>query len=151
MDLMWLGGGALANGVIARSIPQMLAPQYNVGLMGYGMNALVGGLGAWLAGRFNRRAGQGAWIGLIVALGQRIIAEKFGAGSAGASAGMSGDLDFDLGYYVSDPFPFAQDAVTFACRGRYMRPIPVGRQPDDLGAVLRELPTCSQICELVPA
>ena len=53
--------------------------------------------------------------------------------------------------YSLDPFPFAQDAVTFACRGRYMQPIPVGRQPDDLGAVLRELPTCSQICELVPA
>ena len=30
--------------------------------------------------------------------------------------------------YSLDPFPFAQDAVTFACRGRYMQPIPVGRQ-----------------------
>jgi hypothetical protein len=109
-DLMWLGGGALANGILARSIPQMLAPNLNVGFMGYGLNALAGGIGAWLLGKFNRRAGQGAWIGLIVALGQRVIAEKFGAGSAGASAGMSGDLDFDLGYYVSDPFPFAQGA-----------------------------------------
>lgn len=109
-DLLYMGGGALLNGVVARAVPQTLAPQYNVGWTGYGLNALVGAGGAWLLGKINRRAGQGAWIGLVVAVGQRIIAEKFGAGSAGASAGMSGDLDFDLGYYMSDPFPFAQGA-----------------------------------------
>jgi hypothetical protein len=107
-DLLWMGGAALANGVACRSIPQMLLSQYNVGWTGYALNAGVGGALAWLAGRFNRRAGQGAWIGMIVAVGQRIISEQFGAGSAGASGGMSGDLDFDLGYYLSDPFPFAQ-------------------------------------------
>jgi len=107
-DLIWMGGGALANGVACRAIPQMLAPQYNTGFAGYGLNLLAGGLGAWLLGKLNRRAGQGAWIGVIVATGQRFIADKFGAGSAGQSAGMSGDLDFDLGYYLADPFPFAQ-------------------------------------------
>jgi hypothetical protein len=107
-DLMWLGGGALLNGIVARSLPQMLLPQYNVSWMGYGMNVIAGSLGAWGLGKLNHRAGQGAWIGMIVAVGQRIIAEKFGAGSAGASAGMSGDLDFDLGYYMSDPFPYQQ-------------------------------------------
>src|SRR5437588_58368 len=58
----------------------------------------------------NRRAGQGAWIGMVVAVGQRFISERFGAGTAAATAGMSGDLDFDLGYYLADPFPFAQGA-----------------------------------------
>jgi hypothetical protein len=109
-DLLWMGGAALADGVLCRAIPQMLAPTYNVGWTGYGLNALTGGLGAWLLGKFNRRAGQGAWIGMIVAVGQRIISEQFGAGSAGATGGMSGDLDFDLGYYLSDPFPYAQGA-----------------------------------------
>jgi len=109
-DLLYLGGGALANGVLARAVPQMLLPQYNTGFAGYGLNAVAGGIGAWLISKFNKRAGQGAWIGLIVALGQRVIADKFGAGTAGATGGMSGDLDFDLGYYLSDPFPYAQGA-----------------------------------------
>jgi hypothetical protein len=52
--------------------------------------------------------------------------------------------------YSLDPFPFGQDAVTFACRGRYMHPVPPGREPDDLGAVLRALPTTSQMFRLVP-
>jgi hypothetical protein len=105
-----MGGAALGNGVLCRAIPQMLFPQYNVGWTGYAANAITGAAAAWLAGKFNKRAGQGAWIGMIVAVGQRIISEQFGAGSAGASGGMSGDLDFDLGYYLSDPFPFAQGA-----------------------------------------
>lgn len=107
-ELLWAGGGALLNGIIARALPQTLAPQYNVGWTGYGMNVIAGSLGAWAIGKLNKRAGQGAWIGMIVAVGQRIIAEKFGAGSAGAAAGMQGDLDFDLGYYLDDPFPLAQ-------------------------------------------
>jgi hypothetical protein len=109
-DLLWAGGGALVNGIITRAVPQTFAPQYNFGWTGYALNALAGGAGAWAIGQFNRRAGQGAWIGMIVALGQRIIAEKFGGGSAGATGGMSGDLDFDLGYYMADPFPYAQGA-----------------------------------------
>jgi hypothetical protein len=52
--------------------------------------------------------------------------------------------------YSLDPFPFAQDTVTFDCRGRYMQPIPAGREPSDLGAMLRALPTSSQICRFVP-
>jgi hypothetical protein len=107
-DLLWLGGGALLNGIVTRALPQTLLPQYNVSWIGYGMNVIAGSAGAYLISKFNHRAGQGAWVGMIVAVGQRIIAEKFGAGSAGASAGMSGDLDFDLGYYMSDPFPYQQ-------------------------------------------
>lgn len=107
-ELLWAGSGALLNGVLTRALPQTLVPHLNVGWAGYGLNILAGSVGAWGIGKFNKRAGQGAWIGMIVAVGQRIIAEKFGAGSAGESAGMSGDLDFDLGYYLDDPFPFQQ-------------------------------------------
>lgn len=107
-DLLYMGGGALVNGILTRSVPQMLVPQYNTGMVGYALNVGTGALGAWAIGRFNRRAGQGAWIGMIVAVGQRIIAEQFGGGGAAATGGMSGDLDFDLGYYASERFPFPQ-------------------------------------------
>jgi len=109
-DLVWMGGAAIANGALSRAIPQMFFPAYNTGFLGYGLNVLAGALGAWALSRFNRRAGQGAWIGMVVAVGQRIISEKFGAGTLAATGGMSGDLDFDLGYYLADPFPFAQGA-----------------------------------------
>ena len=56
-ELLWAGGGALLNGVIARALPQTLAPQYNVGWTGYGMNVLAGMVGAWGIGKINRRAG----------------------------------------------------------------------------------------------
>jgi len=109
-ELVWMGGGALVNGIVCRAVPQMVPflSQYNTGIAGYGLNIVTGALGAWGIGKVNRRAGQGAWIGLVVAVGQRIIADNFGSGSAGESGGMSGDLDFDLGYYVNEGFPFAQ-------------------------------------------
>jgi hypothetical protein len=52
--------------------------------------------------------------------------------------------------YSLDPFPFGQDTVTLACRGRYMHPVPASQEPDDLGAMLRALPTGSQTFRLVP-
>lgn len=109
-DLLYMGGGALVNGILARAIPQMvpMLSSSNHGIMGYGMNVVAGAAGAWGIGKFNRRAGQGAWIGMIVAVGQRIIADNFGSGGAAATGGMSGDMDFDLGYYTSDRFPYPQ-------------------------------------------
>ena len=56
----------------------------------------------------------------------------------------------DDGTYSLDPFPF-KDSVTLVCRGRYMQPIPAGQEPNDLSAVLRELPSSSQSFRLVPA
>jgi hypothetical protein len=119
-DLLYMGGGALVNGIITRavpaSIPQLM--QYNNGVQGYALNVVVGGAAAWGIGKINRRAGQGAWIGMIVAVGQRIVAEHFGSGmaapaaaQAAATPGMSGDMDFALGYYTEEPFPFAQGAA----------------------------------------
>ena len=53
--------------------------------------------------------------------------------------------------YSLDPFPFAQDAVTLVCRGRYLQPVPIGEEPDHLGAVLGALPPSGQTHRLVPA
>jgi hypothetical protein len=105
-ELLWGGAGVVGNFLIARSGPAMLLPQYNVGAVGYGLNALFGAAGAWGIGKLNRQAGVGAWFGLIAALASRFIAENFGSGQAAATSGMSGDLD----YYIGDPFPFAQGA-----------------------------------------
>src|SRR5580692_1937221 len=68
-DLLWLGGGALLNGIVTRALPQTLLPQYNVSWIGYGMNVIAGSAGAYLISKFNHRAGQGAWVGMIVAVG----------------------------------------------------------------------------------
>lgn len=119
-DLLYMGGGALVNGILTRALPAsvpFLMP-YNNGIQGYALNVVLGGAAAWGIGKFNRRAGQGAWIGMIVAVGQRIVAEHFGAGmaapaaaQAAATPGMSGDLDFALGYYTEEGFPFPQGAA----------------------------------------
>ena len=109
-DLLWMGGGALVNGILCRAIPNAI-PQlasYNTGISGYALNAAVGAAGAWGISKFNRRAGQGAWIGMIVAVGQRIISDNFGSGAG--SGGMSGDPDMALGWYDEGPFPFPQGA-----------------------------------------
>ncbi len=110
-DLLYMGGAALVNGLLCRAIPQNV-PQlqaYNTGMVGYGLNIATGALGAWGIGKFvSRRAAQGAWIGMIVAVGQRIISDNFGAGAGAQSGGLSGDLDMDLGYYVEGSFPYPQ-------------------------------------------
>jgi hypothetical protein len=122
-DLLYMGGGALVNGIVTRAVPASVPflSQYNNGIQGYGLNILTGGIAAWGIGKFNRRAGQGAWIGMIVAVGQRIVAEHFGSGAAAPAAAaaaaapapvnsgaMSGDMDFALGYYAEEGFPYPQ-------------------------------------------
>jgi len=110
-DLLWAGGGGVVNGIACRAIPNAI-PQlaaYNVGWTGYAINAAVGAVGAWGIGKFNRQAGMGAWIGMIVAVAQRIIADNFGSGIAGQTAGMAGDPEMSLGYY-SEPYPNPQGA-----------------------------------------
>jgi len=101
-----IGGGV---GFLAsRFIPQNISmlKQYNTGWTGYGLNLLVGGGVSWLMGKFwNRSAAMGGYIGTAVAVIARIVTEQFGGAS---NAGTSGDLEFDLGYYVSQGFPFPQ-------------------------------------------
>ena len=100
-----VGGGAVGF-LAARMIPQNLIPQYNTGFTGYALNAVSGVAASWLLGKvWNRDAEVGGYIGTGVAVLSRILVDKFNIGGGG---GMSGDLDFDLGYYVSDRFPFPQ-------------------------------------------
>jgi hypothetical protein len=71
---------------------------------------------------------------------------------------MSADADttvtlkkIDDRVYSLDPFPFAGDRLTIACRGRYVMPFPKDFPPDRVGAALRELPEDLQTYELVAA
>jgi hypothetical protein len=52
--------------------------------------------------------------------------------------------------YSLDPFPFAGDRLTIACRGRYVMPFPKDFPPDRVGAALHELPEDRQTYDLVP-
>ena len=113
-----IGGGAVGF-FGSRFIPQnlpMLA-QYNTGFMGYGLNALTGLGISWALGKFwNRQAGVGALVGTGLAVLSRIVVEQFGTATpsatttapSSAAPGVSGDMDFDLGYYISDRFPYPQ-------------------------------------------
>lgn len=100
------GGGV--GFLAARFIPQNLPflKNYNSGWSGYALNVGVGAAASWLLGKFwSREAAMGGYIGTGVAVLSRIITEQFGGAS---NAGTSGDLEFDLGYYVSDRFPYPQ-------------------------------------------
>lgn len=99
-----VGGGV--GFLAARMIPQNLLPNYNKGWTGYALNAVSGVAAGWLLGKFySPQAATGAYVGTGVALISRILVEQFNIGGGG---GVSGDLDFDLGYYVSDRFPYPQ-------------------------------------------
>jgi hypothetical protein len=87
-------------------IPQNLLANYNKGWTGYALNAVVGGGVSYLLGKlWDKDAATGGYVGTGVAVLSRIIVEQFNIGGGG---GVSGDLDFDLGYYVSDRFPYPQ-------------------------------------------
>jgi hypothetical protein len=102
-----VGGGAVGF-LAARMIPQNLLPQYNTGFTGYALNAVSGVAASFLLGKiWNRDAAMGGYIGTGVAVLARVLVDKFNIGGGG---GVSGDLDFDLGYYVSDRFPYPQGA-----------------------------------------
>lgn len=98
-------GGALIAGVFgARMLPQLILKDKNTGIMGYAADAAGGGIVSWAMGKFIGASwGEGGWIGTAVAVASRIISDKFGSS---LGAGLSGDLDFDLGYYLSDKFPY---------------------------------------------
>lgn len=99
-----VGGGV--GFLAARMIPQNLLPSYNTGFTGYALNAVSGVAASFLLGKvWSRDAEVGGYIGTGVAVLSRILVDKFNIGGGG---GVSGDLDFDLGYYVSDRFPFPQ-------------------------------------------
>jgi len=119
---------ALLGGIATRAIPQAIAPTYNQGLVGYGLNAVTVAALSWLGGKWRKAAGLGIGIGGVVMLGGRIIQDYFGKQlvtfglidtSSGTSAGATavtapssstsslsqGDLAFDLRGYKTTYFP----------------------------------------------
>lgn len=99
-----VGGGV--GFLAARMIPQNFLAQYNKGWTGYALNIAAGAGTGWLLGQvWDRQAAMGAYVGTGVAVLSRIVVEQFNIGGGG---GVSGDLDFDLGYYTSDRFPYPQ-------------------------------------------
>lgn len=97
--------GAFGGFTASRMIPATLFKQYNNGITGYVLN-IGSGLGAaWLIAMADTQAGQGAVIGTGLAVLSRVLVEQFNIQGAGM-----GDVDFDLGYYVSDRFPYPQGA-----------------------------------------
>jgi len=103
-ELVALTGWAVAGMAGTRIIPQMVLPSYNTGIAGYGLNfATAVGL-SWLGSKFGgSRAGQGLLIGGMVGLATRVLTDMLGSTQAGAW-GLSGDLDFDLGFYIPNTF-----------------------------------------------
>jgi hypothetical protein len=97
----WAVGGMAG----ARILPQMIAPTYNTGYLGYGLNiAATLGL-SWLGGKFaGTRAAQGLLVGGFVGTAARILADWLGASNPIGGA-LSGDLDFDMGFYIPNSFP----------------------------------------------
>jgi len=122
-------GGALIAGVFgARMLPQMVLKGSNSGLIGYAADAAGGGIVSWAMGKFIGSAwAEGGWIGTAVAVASRIISDKFSETFGGA--GLSGDLDFDLGYYMSDKFPYYPGASMGPFQrypgANYLNPAPV--------------------------
>lgn len=119
---------ALLGGIATRAIPQAIAPTYNQGLVGYGLNAVTVAALSWLGGKWRKAAGLGIGIGGVVMLGGRIIQDYFGkqlvtfglidtstgtpagatavtAPAASTSSLSQGDLAFDLRGYKTTYFP----------------------------------------------
>jgi len=95
----------------ARLIPQNVPfiSQYNTGFVGYGLNLGAGLLSGFLASKLlGKQMGLGTYIGTALAVGSRFMVEQ---GNAASGGGVNGDLDFDLGYYISEDFPMRNDAA----------------------------------------
>jgi hypothetical protein len=104
-DLLPLTAWAVAGMAGARILPQMLAPGYNTGITGYGLNAATSVALSWAGGKFaGARAAQGLLVGGLVGLAARVLSDFLG-GSSVVGGALAGDLDFDLGFYIPNTFP----------------------------------------------
>lgn len=129
-ELVTLTGWAVAGMAGTRILPQMVLPSYNSGITGYGLNAATAIGLSWLGGKFaGARAAQGLLIGGMVGLATRILTDMLGSSQAGAW-GLSGDLDFDLGFYIPNTF-----AVPTTGSGPYLLNPGVVGSPMNAGGV----------------
>lgn len=114
-ELIPLTAWAIGGMAGTRIIPQMILPQYNSGLGGYGLNFVAAVGLSWIGGKFaGTRASQGLLVGGMVGLAARMLSDALGSSTAGAW-GLSGDLDFDLGFYIPNSF-----AVPTTGQGPYL-------------------------------
>lgn len=96
--------GGVANGILTRSGPQLVLGANNTGAIGYGANLITALGGAWvMKAMFGADVGIGAVVGGLSAVAQRIMSDL--VGSKLGDLGLSGDLDFDLGFYIGNSFP----------------------------------------------
>ena len=106
--LIPLGAGAVGGYFIARmvpaSIPQLMP--YNTGAIGYALNGATGFLAYMLVRRWNRTAGTGVLLGTGLAIAVRLY-EQYAMPAVPAAAPAAA-VSGDLGYYVSDRFPYPQ-------------------------------------------
>ena len=95
----------------ARFIPQNVPfiSSYNTGFAGYGLNFAAGLFSGFLASKLlGKPMGVATYIGAGLAVVSRLVVEQ---GNAASGGGVSGDLDFDLGYYLDESFPIRNDAA----------------------------------------
>ena len=121
----YLAGG----GVTARSLPQLLVPQYNTGFVGYGMNFLTTFITAGLIGKWRGSAAQMNWMlgGFAFTL-SRIIDDyaglnilQFAQFNPSGTALLSGDGSYGMaGIYADMAFPLPSNSL---------RALPPGASP----------------------
>lgn len=94
----------VVSGIATRSVPQLLLGANNVGVIGYAANAGTAFVAAmvakWIGGQ---QAAIGAIVGGGTALVQRIVSDLMGTKLGDLN--LSGDLDFDLGFYIGNSYP----------------------------------------------
>jgi hypothetical protein len=114
-ELVITAGWAIAGGVGARSIPELLLKEGNRGVMGYVANAVAAAVLSWAGGRFiSPNAGKGLLIGGAVGLGGRLVEDFFGKKLVEFTAiGMGSDPGYNLGAYdaVNFPLPYSPAAL----------------------------------------
>jgi len=107
-NLLPLGAGVVGGYFVSRIVPASI-PQlqpYNTGMTGFALNGATGFLAYMIVKRWNRSAGTGILLGTGLAIAVRLY-ETYAMPAIPApapAAAMSGDM----GYYVSDRYPYPQ-------------------------------------------
>jgi hypothetical protein len=109
-NLIPLGAGAVGGYFAARMIPASIPQlqQYNTGITGLALNGATGFLAYLIVKRWSRTAGTGVLLGTGLAIAVRAY-ETYAMPPAPITAPAAA-VSGDLGYYVSDRFPYPQGA-----------------------------------------
>ena len=115
LDAAYLAGG----GVTSRSVPQLIAAQYNAGFLGYGLNLLTAAVSSALIGKWRGPAAARTWLlgGFAFTL-SRILDDyaglnilQFAQYNPPTSFQLAGDVNYGLaGVYRSLEFPLPSNS-----------------------------------------